>query len=340
MPLSRRALLAASTAGLGLLGRPSFPHSTIGGSPEQQDCSGLEREIQDLFLDLPDRKAFKIYVPATEDKTEFVAESHAAERLFSASANKVFILCERLRQLDSPTVEEQLVKHELTLGEKIWSLGSSVFNPPDLTGLVSERTTIEAMISHSDNTATDMMLKQAGPENVRQFIASLGLTSTMIPDSTRALTGYVFGATNYKTITWEELLRVVKGPLVHPLLNDVETFASSAHDLVSLYAHALQGTYFRNQETLHQFRRILSLGDITYIVPFPLGASVFGKAGYFDTTGQHGRCIAGGMYFSNRWVYFAMILNWDAPEAEDPKTVAAFMGAIRRSIVLIQDALG
>ena len=29
---------------------------------------------------------------------------------------------------------------------------------------------------HSDNTGADMMLKQVGPDNVRTFIASAGLT--------------------------------------------------------------------------------------------------------------------------------------------------------------------
>ena len=30
-----------------------------------RDCDGLEEEILDLFSDLPDRKAFKIWAPAT-----------------------------------------------------------------------------------------------------------------------------------------------------------------------------------------------------------------------------------------------------------------------------------
>lgn len=124
------------------------------------------------------------------------------------------------------------------------------------------------------------------------------------------------------------------------MLNDVETLASSANDLVSFFARALPGTFFKNQQTLQQFRRILSLGDITYMVPFPLGASVFGKAGYFDLPGQHARCIAGGMYFPDRWVYFAMILNWDAAESEDPATVAAYFQATRETIERVQNTLG
>lgn len=45
---------------------------------------------------------------------------------------------------------------------------------------------------------------------------------------------------------------------------------------------SLQGKFFSHRETLFEFRRILLLGDINYLVPFPLGMSVFGKAGYAD----------------------------------------------------------
>lgn len=308
--------------------------------PKRRGRSGLAAAILELFSKLPEQKAFRIWAPATEDAPEFVAELNGRKRLFSASANKAFILCERLRQLDSPVVEEQLASHDLTLNGGVWSPGSTVFKPPDLLGLVSERTAMEAMIMHSDNTATDMILKEAGPGNVRQFIASIGLTNTLIPDSTRALAGYLFGAPNYLTITWVELLSILRNPIAHPALNDVETLTSSANDLVSFFARALPGTFFKNQQTLQQFRRILSLGDITYMVPFPLGASVFGKAGYFDLPGQHARCIAGGMYFPDRWVYFAMILNWDAAESEDPATVAAYFQATRETIERVQNTLG
>src|SRR4051794_16503226 len=101
---------------------------------------------------------------------------------------------------------------------------------PDLTGTVSERTAMEAMISHSDNTGTDMILKSASPDKVRQFIASASLNSTMIPDSTRALFAYIYGAPNYATITWDALVSLAESgtPPVHPALNDVETLASSA----------------------------------------------------------------------------------------------------------------
>jgi len=303
------------------------------------DYLGIQEEILDLFSDVPEQKALKIWAPATSNGPEVLVELNAGRRVFVASTLKSVILCARLRQLDSPSVENRIAEHELALDENVWSPGSTVFNPPDLSGLVSERTTMEAMVIHSDNTATDMVLKEAGAAAVRDFIASIGLRNTKIPDSTRVLAGYLAGAPNYKTITWQELISIPAGPLAHPFLNDVETLASSPDDLVSFFSRALRGDFFEYQETLLQFRRILLLGDITYLVPFPLGLSVFGKAGYADIPGAHARSIAGAVYFPDRWVYFSMVLNWDAAQADDPETVKAFYRAIHKSIALLQERL-
>ncbi len=340
MPTSRRVFFGAAAAGL------SFPGALLlkGAAPSEQygneDCPWLEAEIQKAFEDLPGRKGLSVWAPRSGRAPEFLAELHGNERLFSASANKAFILCERLRQLQGPRIQERLTNHGLNLNDSVWSIGSTVFNPPYLSGLVSERTAMEAMVMHSDNTATDMILKEATAKSVREFVSSIDLKNTVIGDSTRSIFAYLYGASNYLTITWEELLALTNGNYVHPVLNDVETLASSASDLVSFYARALQGEFFDGRETLEEFRRILSLGDITSLVPFPIGINAFGKAGYWDSPGQHARCIAGGMYFPDRWVYFAMILNWDAAEKDDPETVAAYFHAIRTIIKLLREALG
>lgn len=92
--------------------------------------------------------------------------------MFVGSAIKTFVLCESLRQVDSPQVVQTLSERQLPLNESVWNLDSVTFNPPNLSGLVSQRTTLEAMIMHSDNTATDMSLKHATPAAVRAFIAS------------------------------------------------------------------------------------------------------------------------------------------------------------------------
>jgi beta-lactamase class A len=304
------------------------------------DCEGLAQDIQDLFGDLPDRKALKVWAPPTPDGPEFLVQLHENRPMFTASTNKSFMLCERLRQLDSATVAAQIETHEVPLNKDTYSPGSPILNPPELSGFISERTAMEAMTVHSDNTGTDIVLKEAGVANVRKFIASIGLKNTMIPDSTRIFAAYLLGAPNYLTITWDELVALPSGSLAHPFLNDVETLASSAADLVSFFSRALEGKFFSHRQTLEEFRRILSIGDINYLVRFPLGTSAFGKAGYADISGSHARSIAGGLYFPKRWVYFSFVLNWDAEESNDPTTVEAFYTAIRQTAGLLRQRLG
>jgi beta-lactamase class A len=307
-------------------------------------AEGTEENIFSLFEGLPGDHAFEIFAPSINGVPGFAANSNADMRLFVASAIKTFALCQALRQAEmqqaaSPDIAQILEDQEIDLDDSVWSLGSPIFNPPHVTGIVSERTALEAMITRSDNTATDMIFKLAGVDNIRQFISAAGLQQTQVPDSTRSFSGYLFGAENYKTITWTELLEAVQGPIVQPFLNDVETLASSAHDLVSYYSQALQGKFFRNSETLDEFRRILTLCDFIYLVPLPLGVSAYAKSGNADTTGFHARSIAGGMFFSNRWVYFAFVINWYAESVADPGTVEAFFSAINRSLTIVKARL-
>ena len=230
------------------------------GEPQAPSLS--EDQILPLFDSLPGDKAVKIFAPAVDNKPEFLLELNASKLLFVGSAIKTFILGEALRQAEATNLVQTITGTQVALDAGVWSLVSSVFNPPNLIGMVSERTALEAMISHSDNTATDMSFKLVGPANVRKFIASAGLKNTLAPDSTRALFAYIAGAKNYKTITWEELLVAVTGPIVNSPLNDVETMASTADDLVSVSSRALQGAFFKHPETLNEYRRILSLGDV------------------------------------------------------------------------------
>jgi beta-lactamase class A len=298
----------------------------------------LKQRILSLFDGLPGEIAIKILSPATDRKPEFLLKSNSSKMLFVGSAIKTFILCEALRQADTPNVVQTITKQQVALDASVWTVDSATFNPPYLSGSVSERTALEAMIMHSDNTGTDMSLKLAGPDNVRRFIASAGLKSTLIPDSTRVFFGYLVGAKDYKTFSWDEEQAALNAPIVNPPLNPVETLASSADDLVSYYARALQGEFFQNGETLAEFRRILSLADAVSRV-VPLGASGFVKGGSIDVSGFHCLSIPGGMYFDNRWVYFAATINWNAAGETDPSTVGAFALAVTQALALVRDAL-
>lgn len=295
--------------------------------------------VLDLFQTLPGEISFKIWAPATEHGRQFRVAFNPLARLFVGSAFKTFVLAEALRQVDGPSIVRTIGANQLALDESVWSADSATFNPPHLSGLVSERTALEAMIMHSDNTGTDMCLKHTGPDNVRGFIASAGLHHTNIPDSTRSFFGYLLGAPDYRTFTWAELQASEPDPFVNPPLNNVSTLASSADDLVSYYSRALQGQFFTDPATLTEFRRILSLGDAIWLVPLPLGARAFVKGGSIDIPGFHCLCVAGGMFFNKRWLYFSFTINWTAAAETDPATVGAFANATSQALTKVFNAL-
>jgi len=331
---SRREFLAgaAGAAAIGIV--PEAPPAMVGG---KEDTS--PQAILSLFKSLPGDVAIKIQAPAMNSRPEFLIESNSSKMLFVGSAFKSFVLCEALRQVDSPKIVQTLTTQELTLDASVWSLDSATFNPPNLIGKVTERTALEAMILHSDNTAADMCLKHVGPDKVRELIASIGLKSTMISDSTRVFFGYLLGAKDYKTFTWEELGAATDRPIVNSPLNKVETLASSADDLVSYYSRALHGDFFKNKETLNEFRRILAMGDAIWLVPVPLGLSAFVKGGSIDVPRFHALCVPGGMLFDERWVYFCLTINWYAASETDVNTVQAFAAAASRALLLVKEVL-
>lgn len=299
----------------------------------------VAQQIIGLFAKLPGVVSLKIFAPPCNGGAALRVNLAPGQRLFVGSAIKTFVLCEALRQADGEDVVEKITQRQLALNASVWSVDSATFNPPELSGLVSERTTLEAMIMHSDNTGTDMSLKMAGPDRVRAFIAAAGLSSTQIPDSTRIFFGYLLGAPDYKTFTWAQIVAAANDPIVNPPLNDTETLASSANDMVAYYRRALQGGFFRNKETLNEFRRILSLGDAIWLVPLPLGVSAFVKGGSIDVPGFHALCVPGGMLVADRWVYFCFTINWHASAETDPATVVAFAAATSRALRIVKQKL-
>lgn len=328
---SRRGFLTGAAAAFGTmpLARPAMGQK-----------SGVSSDaFLALFKSLPGDVAIKIYAPAANGKPEFLVESNAAKTMFVGSAVKTFILCEALRQADAPNVLQTLKARQLSLDSSVWSVDSATFNPPNLIGKVSERTALEAMILHSDNTGTDMCIKEPGPDKVRALIASMGLKNTMIPDSTRSLFGYLLGAKDPKAFSWEELGAAANSSMVNSPMNKVQTMASSADDFISYYSRALHGDFFKSKETLHEFRRILAMSDAIWLLPLPLGVSAFVKGGSIDVSGFHAVCVPGGMFFDDRWVYFSLTINWYAKAETDVETVSAFVAAGSRALTMVKEAL-
>ena len=355
--LSRRATLRAGGIGLtaalaggGIATTSAQEASPTASADPAQD--GLAAEIIEAIQPLPGTVALKLWAPPDAGRPAW-SVSHNADRLvFIASAFKGFVLAEVLHQAeatldprsDTPLVAQlgAFLAQELTLDATVFTAGSPVLNPPNLTGQVRLRTALEAMISHSDNTATDMALRFADPARVRDLIAELGLTETRIPDSTRQFIGYYGGAPDWQTITWDELQTVLNDDPypTRAVINDEITMASTPDELVAFYSQALPGELFRYPETLTAFRSILSLPDLIGQM-MPLGVNAFLKGGSLDAAPDHALSMAGGLYVPDRWVYFAFILNWTDDEAGMVVEVGpSFLTAGRQVFTLVRDRLG
>src|ERR1700760_2144404 len=322
--ISRRRFIGRAGAGAAIgavpLAAPAV--AAAAGKPSRGRRPVSAQKVLAPFLKLPGTVGLKIMAPPAHGDRGLLIEHNASQQMFVGSAIKTFALCETLRLNDGPDVTAKIAAQDLALDESVWNADSQSFNPPNLTGKVSVRTALEAMICHSDNTATDMTFKHVGVGNIRKLIRTLGLSQTLVPDSTRIFFGYILGAKDYKHYTWKELTES-DGKFVKPPLNQVETLASSADDFVSYYSRALRGRLFKHEQTLSQFREVLAMGDAIWLLPVPLGASAFVKGGSIDTPGFHAVCLPGGMLFENRWVFFSIALNWDSPAATDPDTVNA-----------------
>jgi beta-lactamase class A len=329
---SRREFLTGASAAIGTM-------PLARSYAEQRRQAASPDAILSLFKSLPGDVAIKIFAPAANGKPEFLVESNASKQMFVGSAIKTFILCEALRQADSPNVVQTLTATQLPLDASVWSFDSETFNPPNLIGKVSQRTALEAMILHSDNTGTDMSIKHVGPDKVRALVASIGLKNTMVPDSTRSLFGYMLGSKDPKAFSWEDIGAAANAPIVNSPLNKVQTMASSADDFISYYSRALQGEFFKNKDTLNEFRRILAMGDAIWRLPLPMGANSFCKGGSIDVAGFHAICAPGGILFDDRWVYFCLTFNWYAKAESDPETANTFAVAASRAIAMVKGSL-
>jgi beta-lactamase class A len=339
--------LAGSRASAGAQGATPAAGSLLDG-PLPDD--GLAQEVVAAFGALPGTKGLKLWAPPDAGRPEWSAEIDPGRQMFVASAFKAYALAACLRREEDaldPTAAAPLaaqlgarLAQPLVLDEAVFSPDSTVFNPPLLSGEVSLRTALEAMISHSDNTATDMVLRHVGADRVQAFVDDIGLRQTRIPTSTRQFIGYIFGLPDWQATTWADTQADDPSRTPRPILNDAITMASSPDDFASFYARALQGAFFRYPETLTAFRAVLRLADA--IPPsMPLGASAFGKGGAIAFNGANALTFAGGVYVPDRWVSFALLLNWaDADVAPGANVQAAYVAAVRTIFAVVQQRLG
>ncbi|WP_428673170.1 serine hydrolase [Reyranella sp.] len=232
-----------------------------------------------------------------------------AAQLFVGSAIKTFILAQYLRDVEAGRLAENT---QMAIDDSVRSLSSPVFLK--LTGTTPAVAVLEAMIAHSDNTATDVAMGAVGTDRVRALIAQAGLKQTQVPNSTRRLFSYLAGAPEGVDAGWAGILRLAEAASTNsrPALNDRQTMASSAEDMVSWYRQALTGAFFQKPGTLVEFKRIQAMADALVLI-VPPDTPAYGKGGSIDWQDFHCFCVAGQMIVGKVPVTFCFTINWTGP---------------------------
>ncbi|MFC3639243.1 serine hydrolase [Camelimonas fluminis] len=265
-----------------------------------------------------------------EDRTLWRAAHAPDEALFVGSAVKTFILAGFLQQQEAGRTS---MSAQAVIDDSVRSLSSPVFI--NLTGRTPYVSVLEAMITHSDNTATDVALAATGPANVRALIQKAGLTKTRIPDSTRALFGWLAGGAQGVDPGWQGLQAIAAGPAParsrSPVGGDGPTMQSTASDLVNWHRAAMTGRFFEKPETFLQYRRIMAMADALPQVT-PPDALAWGKGGSIDWAGFHCFSLAGQMLTAGGPATFCFTINWRGPDADTPRVFAVYRDAVRKAL--------
>src|SRR3954452_21771281 len=190
-----------------------------GGDSDQPPAgSDLGAALQ-RFLALPGTKSYLIHAGQGGSLHRIAHRPHLF--LFTASAYKTFVLGQYLRDVEAGLLAED---EQLAIDDSVRMISSPVFL--NLVGTTTARSVLEAMITHSDNTATDIATGKVGADRVRALIAQAGLRSIRIPDTTRLFLSYIFGAPAVVDLGCQGIENPPAPP--RPPLNDAITLAGSA----------------------------------------------------------------------------------------------------------------
>lgn len=334
-PGRRQALRSAAAA----IAAPALVAcgSTRSSSFAQTAPVAVDQAITDYMALAPDTASALVRVELP--LTPWSSGQGTERKLFVASALKTFVLGEFLRQSEAAGSRIGLGTR-CEVSDLHRSLGSSVLG--GLSGTSNYANVLEAMIAHSDNTATDIAMAAVGPDKVRALIAQAGLANTQIFDSTRRVFSYLAGAPIGVDLGWPGMQKLQNGDNggLSPrtdVINANQSMLSSATDLVSWYQQALAGKYFATAASLREFKRISAQATALWQV-VPADTIAYGKGGSIDWEDFHALALAGQMRFNNVPVTFAFTLNWRGGPTSGART-AEFAAATARILNAVALAL-
>ncbi|MGE4169589.1 MAG: serine hydrolase [Candidatus Margulisiibacteriota bacterium] len=98
-----------------------------------------------------------------------------------ASVIKVPVMVEVYKRVALGQLSLDNTRLSIKKKDRIWGSGQLYYEPLGKTYTI--RQLVEVMITHSDNTATKMLIDYLGPRNINQTMRSLGLRNTIIGNS-------------------------------------------------------------------------------------------------------------------------------------------------------------
>jgi len=321
----------------------------LGGLPAAGLLAALPAAAQDRpdlraaiarFVALEGSKSFRIDVG--ENGRIFRQSYKAVRPMFIGSAIKTFILTRYLQEVERGT---HTLDERFAVDDRVRSLSSPVLELVD--GRLPARSVLEAMIAHSDNTATDIAFKAVGAETVRAFLREHRYASVLVPDSTRVMFSYLAGAPDGVDKGWKGMQQIMEdrffGKPRHAI-NPVQSMMATANDLVTYYGRALRGDYFTKPATLTEFHRIQAMANALALT-VPPGVAAYGKGGSVDWQGFHAVCLPGQMVLGRAGiaplpVTFCFTYNWDGPDEGVPAAMAAYAGSVTAILAEITRLFG
>ncbi len=300
--IDRRSLFGWTAVAGATLAAPAILATSAQAAPDTRDITRALRG----FDTLPGDVSYRINVG--RGGRRFSAGQRAGDTLFVGSSVKTFILARYLRDVENGRLN---LTDQLTVNNGVRALSSPVFL--ELTGTTPATSVLEAMITHSDNTATDIALRQVGIGRVRSFVESAGLSFVRIATSTRLLFCYLAGAPFGIDEGWAGMKVIADGGKFGPLrspMNRRETMQGSADDFVSYYERVLAGDLIRTEAMRREFRRISSM-PATFWSVAPENTPIFGKGGSIEWDGFNAFCLPGQMLIGGTLpVTFSFVVNW------------------------------
>lgn len=261
-------------------------------------------------------------------------------RLFIASSVKTFILAQFLRDVEAGR-DGVTENTPCEVSDRFRTLGSPVLD--DLDGTFAYRYALEAMIAHSDNMATDIVLAKVDAARVRTLIAQAGLTQTQIPTSTRRLFSYLAGAPIGTDLGWDGIRRIASGESLGltsrtDVINANESMVSTASEMVAWYQRVLAEQFFQNAATTREFKRISAMANALPLV-VPDDTPAYGKGGSIDWEDFHVISLAGQMRVRDIPVSFNFTLNWTGGALTSVSRVPEFGNAVSQVLAQVDKAL-